>query len=89
MQEIQDRGRWVQLKSCQRYVQIWSSLAIQMKLPDHIAALLLKLRLDANVTTDAFVALFTLAVTRGDQATLSRSKSTLSPPRSRRHPSHT
>jgi integrase len=43
MQEIQDRGRWVQLKSCQRYVQIWSSLAIQMKLPDYIAALLLKL----------------------------------------------
>ncbi len=58
MQEIKDCGRWVQLKSCQRYVQIWSSLAIQMKLPDHIAALLLKLRLDANVTTGAFVAFF-------------------------------
>ena len=89
MQEIQDRGRWVQLKSCQRYVQIWSSLAIQMQLPDHIAAFLLKLRLDANVTTDAFVALFTLAVTRGDLTTMSRSKSPLSPPRSCRHPSHT
>jgi hypothetical protein len=25
-----------------------------MQLPDHIVALLLKLRLDANVTTDAF-----------------------------------
>ena len=89
MQEIQDRGRWVQLKPCQRYVQIWSSLAIQMHLPDHIAALLLKLRLDATVTTDAFVTLFKMALKRASLPSMPRATSALPYSRSLRQPSHT
>lgn len=88
MLEIQDRGRWAQLKSCQRYVQIWSSLAIQMQLPPHIDNLLRQLQLSPDVTTDAFMTAFRVALAAGHQSITSIRPPTAAPlskpPRSHR-----